>query len=278
MSRVLLAGESWTTISTHTKGFDSFTTSTYSEGCSWFVSALRDAGHDVIHLPNHLAAERFPRTCEELDGYHLVVLSDIGANTLLLPPQTFLAGQSHPNRLAVLSDWVRQGGSLLMVGGYLSFQGIEAKANYANTCLADVLPVEMERGDDREEAPQGVQPTVVNPKHPVVEGLPDTWPALLGYQRVKAKSEAEVVVVVDTHPLLVVGRAEEGRVMAFTSDMGPHWLPQAFVTWDGYARLWQQCISFLCGKAVTALSRHGGTPRESVNQGWLPTSLPRGEV
>ena len=41
----------------------------------------------------------------------------------------------------LLADWVRAGGRLLMVGGYLSFTGIEAKANYRNTPLADVLPV-----------------------------------------------------------------------------------------------------------------------------------------
>ncbi|VEA30618.1 Uncharacterized membrane protein [Salmonella enterica subsp. enterica] len=28
-----------------------------------------------------------------------------------------------------------------MIGGYLSFMGIEAKANYKNTVLAEVLPV-----------------------------------------------------------------------------------------------------------------------------------------
>lgn len=144
-----------------------------------------------------------------------------------------------------------------MVGGYLSFQGIEGKANYANTPLAGVLPVEMEAGDDREEAPEGVRPVVVNPAHPVVCGLPDTWPAVLGYQRVTPKRDAEVVVTVGAHPLLVVGRAEQGRVMAFTSDMGPHWLPDVFVEWDGYARLWQQCTSFLCqDSAATALPGH----------------------
>ncbi len=38
-----------------------------------------------------------------------------------------------------------------MIGGYLSFMGIEAKANYKNTVLADVLPVTMLDGDDRVE-------------------------------------------------------------------------------------------------------------------------------
>jgi uncharacterized membrane protein len=246
VSRVLLAGESWTTISTHIKGFDSFTTSTYSEGCTSFLAALRDVGHEVTYLPNHVAADQFPRVLEQLNDYDLVVLSYIGANTLALPSQTFLQGRPHPNRLALLSEWVRHGGGLLMVGGYLSFQGIEAKANYANTCLAEVLPVKMESGDDREEVPEGIQPVVVNAAHPVAAGLPAVWPALLGFQRVKPKPGAEVVAAVGTYPLLVAGRADKGRVIAFTSDMGPHWLPDSFVSWDGYARLWQQCTSFLC--------------------------------
>ncbi len=41
-----------------------------------------------------------------------------------------------------------------MIGGYLSFMGIEAKANYKNTVLADVLPVTMLDGDDRVEKPE----------------------------------------------------------------------------------------------------------------------------
>lgn len=246
MSRVLLAGESWTTTSTHTKGFDSFVTSTYAEGAGPFLKALRSAGHEVTYLPNHVAADHFPSTEAELDSFDLVVLSDIGANTLLLSAATFLAGTRTPNRLDALASWVRAGGSLLMVGGYLSFQGIEAKANYVNTAIADVLPVEMESGDDREETPHGVAPVVTNPEHPVTRGLPHVWPQILGFQRVRARAGADVLVEVDGQPLAVTGRAGKGRVMAFTSDMGPHWLPDDFVTWSGYDPFWQQSVRWLC--------------------------------
>ena len=258
MSAVLLAGESWITTSTHTKGFDSFTTSTYAEGADAFIAALRSAGHEVTYLPNHLAADRFPGTAAELAPYDLVVLSDIGSNTLLLPSRTFLAGQPQPNRLSELASWVRAGGALLMVGGYLSFQGIEGKANYANTALAGVLPVVLEAGDDREETPEGVCPRVLDMTHPVVAGLPATWPAVLGYQRARPKQGAEVVAAVGSHPLLVVGAAGGGRTAAFMSDMGPHWLPDNFVAWDGYARLWRQCVTFLCadGPASSAITAH----------------------
>ena len=44
--RVLIAGESWTTHSIHQKGFDSFTTTEYSEGVRW----LRDGRMGVSFL------------------------------------------------------------------------------------------------------------------------------------------------------------------------------------------------------------------------------------
>lgn len=271
MSRVLLAGESWMTTSVHTKGFDSFTTSAYAEGGAGFLAALRADGHEVTYQPSHVAAEQFPDTGPALSAYDLVVLSDIGANTLLLPPSTFLAGHRRPNRLAALAGWVRGGGALLMVGGYLSFQGIEGKANYANTPLADVLPVALEHGDDREERPEGVTPTVVAPSHPSVRGLPGTWPLVLGFQRVTAKPGATVVMTVDGRPLLVAGTAGRGRVIAFTSDMGPHWIPEQFMQWDGYPLMWQRMTRWLCeppgsDRGSAATSSDPGTVHRPMQQ------------
>jgi uncharacterized membrane protein len=44
------------------------------------------------------------------------------------------------------------------------------------------------------------------------------------------------------HPLLVTGRYGAGRTLAWTSDIGPHWLPEAFVRWPGYATLWRNAL------------------------------------
>lgn len=244
MARVLLAGESWSTTAIHTKGFDSFLTSSYEEGGGDFIAALERGGHEVDFMPNHVASDRFPATAAELDAYDVVVLSDIGANTLLLPRSVFVQGRAMPDRLAALADWVHAGGALLMVGGYLSFQGIEAKANYRATALAGVLPVVMEAGDDREETPQGVRPHVVS-RHPAVARVADELPAILGYQRFTMRPAAETLIAVDGRPLLVVGRHGGGRVAAFASDMGPHWLPPEFLAWDGYDPLWQDLIGWL---------------------------------
>jgi uncharacterized membrane protein len=245
MSRVLLAGESWSTTSIHTKGFDSFITSVYEEGAADYIAALTAAGHDVTFQPNHVAAEKFPYTVDELNEYDVVVLSDIGANTLLVPQKVFVGGQTVPNRLRALGEWVDAGGALLMVGGYLSFQGIEAKANYRATTLADVLPVLMEIGDDRQETPEGSLTEVTVADHPITRNMPEPWPHILGYHRLVPKEGAQVLATVGEHPLIVVGNYGRGRVAAFATDMGPHWLPRDFVEWPGYARLWQQLTAWL---------------------------------
>ncbi|WP_332702472.1 glutamine amidotransferase, partial [Devosia sp.] len=88
--RVLIAGESWTVHSIHQKGFDSFTTTEYAEGVRWLKAALENAGWEVVYQPAHVAAREFPGTVEALAEYDCVILSDIGANTLLLHPDTFV--------------------------------------------------------------------------------------------------------------------------------------------------------------------------------------------
>lgn len=96
---VLIAGESWIVHSIHQKGFDSFTTTNYGEGHQWLARALSAADWSVDHLPNHLANDQFPYTAEEMAAYDLIILSDIGANTLLLSNDTFTKSAVRPNRL-----------------------------------------------------------------------------------------------------------------------------------------------------------------------------------
>jgi uncharacterized membrane protein len=195
-------------------------------------------------MPNHVAAESFPYSADEFGAWDVVLLSDIGSNTLLIPPATFSRFEARPNRLAALRDWVRGGGGLGMIGGYLSFTGIEAKANYRATPLADVLPVAMEAADDRVETPEDPVPRVLA-DHAVVSGLGVEWPALLGYQRLGPRGT--VLATINGDPLLVVGAVAEGRALAYASDIGPHWAPPEFVEWDGYARLWDQAVRWLAG-------------------------------
>jgi uncharacterized membrane protein len=158
--RVLLCGESWVTHSVHVKGVDSFTTSSYVEGADRLRAALSSAGVAVDYLPGHLVPGQFPGSVAELAAYGAVILSDIGANSLLLAPDTFERSAVAPNRLAVIERYVHGGGGLLMIGGYFSFAGIDGKARYHATPVETALPVTISALDDRAERPEGVQPSV----------------------------------------------------------------------------------------------------------------------
>ena len=246
--RVLIAGESWTVHSIHQKGFDSFTTTEYAEGVSWLRDALQNAGWEVVYQPAHVAARDFPATPEALAEYDCVMLSDIGANTLLLHPETFTKSKVLPNRLNAIRDYVLGGGGFVMIGGYMTFQGIDAKAQYAGTSIEEVLPVTLLTRDDRVECPQGATPLLRDGEHPIAAGLGAKWPDLLGYNRVMQKPDTDLVATVGADPLIVAGKFGKGRSVAFTSDCGPHWAPPPFVGWDGYAPLWAQIADWVATK------------------------------
>ena len=115
--RVLIAGESWSVHSIHQKGFDSFTTTEYAEGVQWLRDALEAGGWDVTYQPAHVAARDFPTETTDLAQYDCVMLSDIGANTLLLHPDTFGHSKSLPNRLHTIRQYVKDGGGLIVFPG-----------------------------------------------------------------------------------------------------------------------------------------------------------------
>jgi uncharacterized membrane protein len=242
--RVLVAGESWIKHTIHMKGFDQFHTTEYEEGAGVFLAALEQAGFAVTYVRGHEISARFPKTAEELDAFDVVVLSDIGSNSFLLPDETFLRSERSPNKMSVLGDYVGGGGDLVMTGGYLSFTGVDGKARYGMSPLADVLPVTMLPHDDRVERSDGFGAAFDVPDHPVLGGTPAQWPPLLGFNRVVAKPDATVVARSGEDPLLVVGEYGGGRVVAFTSDLAPHWAPPEFVEWPHYASLWTSILSW----------------------------------
>lgn len=245
MSRkILIAGETWVTTATHTKGFDSFTTTTFGEGYSYLKAALEQSGYEVDVIENHVAATQFPDTAEALKQYSTIILSDIGANTLLLHPRTWLRAESTPNKLDAIARYVKDGGGLIMVGGYLTFTGIEAKGCWKDTVVEASLPVRLMATDDRREHPEGVTGEIVKADHPVVGGVDGALPKLLGYNRVTLAEGAELVATVCGDPLLAVTEAGAGRTAAFMSDCSPHWCPMDFVNWPGYRTLWSNLCAW----------------------------------
>ncbi|WP_134666764.1 MULTISPECIES: glutamine amidotransferase [unclassified Amycolatopsis] len=248
MVKVLLAGESWVSATIDHKGYDPFAHTQVEIGCERLLAVLAAEGVEVTHLRSHDVAEKFPQTLEELGAYDVVLLSDVGSNTLLLHPDTFTRGRPTPNRLKLLREWVRGGGGLMMAGGYLSFQGFEGKANYHRTPIEEILPVDIDPFDDRVETPEGVRAQVVQSGHPVVAGLDQEWPILLGYQHTTLKPDAELLATVEGDVMLAARRFGEGRTLAFTSDISPHWAPEEFMSWDGYRKLFAQALTWLAGR------------------------------
>jgi uncharacterized membrane protein len=249
--RILLIGESWVSAATHFKGFDQFGSVTFHTGAEPLVKSLKDSPFELTWMKAHEAVEQFPYDMKSLKHFDAFILSDIGSNSLLLPPDVWLHSRTVPNRLKLLRQRVEEGAGLLMCGGYFSFQGIDGKARWRRTPVEDVLPVTCLPWDDRVEIPEGTTGEIVLPEHPVMSGLNQVWPALLGVNEVELRVRDDVKMLVRLpdeqggHPLLVVGEYGRGRSAAWTSDIGPHWLSPDFCEWPGYRLLWINVLRWL---------------------------------
>jgi uncharacterized membrane protein len=129
------------------KGVDTFHTSVCKEGVAWLRKAVEKAGFEVIYVPNHHAKDGLSFTAKEYGEYAAVILFDTGLNTLLLPTVTFSKSMKRPNRCAAIRDYVRDCGALVMIGGYMSFGGIEGRARYgvAGICGLETLQYHLEK-------------------------------------------------------------------------------------------------------------------------------------
>lgn len=162
--KILLVGESWTSTSTHVKGFDQFATATWHTGATDFLAALADSPYAITYMPAHAAATDFPLTLEALQEWDAIILSDIGANTLLLHPDTWLKSRRTANRLTLLHDYVAGGGAD-DDRRLLQLPGINGGARYRHTEVEKVLPVRCLAWDDRIETPEGCYAEVTE-SHP----------------------------------------------------------------------------------------------------------------
>ncbi|MDC7246575.1 MAG: glutamine amidotransferase [Sphaerochaetaceae bacterium] len=244
---VLLAGESWMSQSTHHKGFDYFSSSTFETGHQYLLDAFEQDGEIVCtHLCAHEVPQKFPKSLDELKQFDVVILSDIGSNSLLLTKEVFLEGKKGVNRLELLKEYVGEGGGFCMAGGYLSFAGFEAKAKYYRTAVEEILPVSIFPFDDRVETPEGCFVVIEDEDHPVLEGIDEFPSYLLGYQEVTLKDDSCLIASTDKgDPLLALRDYGKGRSLAWTSDIGPHWCPHEFASSPAFKRLWQRSVRYL---------------------------------
>lgn len=248
MKHIFICGESYIGYTVHVKGADSMTTSGYFENVGWLRNALEQAGYQVTYMPSHLALDQFPDTVEKLQAYDLVILSDVGANTLMMTKTSFRSSLPAPDRCKALKAYVEQGGALIMVGGFMSFTGIEGKARYGVTPIADVLPVKLLPYDDRVETSEGSVPVTVEKDHPIFRGLPEQWSYFIGYNKTVADSaRGQVLATINGDPFIAVGQFGKGRSAVFTSDCAPHWAPQSFLDSPAYGTLWKNLADWATG-------------------------------
>lgn len=235
---VLLVGESWVTFSVEIKGRNIVQDSYYEEAAAYLNAALESAGADADFIPCHALSKQFPSTIDGLDAYDLVILSDVGADTLQITPRV-AAGETDIDRCRLLAEYVAKGGALGMIGGYMSFAGKNGAARYGRTALSDVLPVTISVADDRVETPDGPlpSPTASMPGSP-----PSEWPSILGYNKLEAAPDADMWATVRDDPLLVVGDYEDGSTFAFATDCAPHWAPEDFLEWKYLPTLWKNIL------------------------------------
>lgn len=157
-------------------------------------------------------------------------------------------GKRIVNRLKVTRDYVEQGGGFCMIGGYMTFQGMEAKGKWKDTVIENILPIELLRGDDRTEVPEGADLSCVPDSHPVLAGLPKTWPYILGYNKLIARPDSKVLVEYEGDPIISIREYGRGRTMAYAMDCAPHWAPAAMYEWEYYPKLWDNIVSWLAKK------------------------------
>jgi len=215
------------------------------------IDALEEGDIEVHHMTSEVAISEFPRTVEGLSEYDALILSDIECEVLALYP-FWIPGTELPrtNRLKAIREYTRQGGGLLMVGGWTSFSGRFGHGGYYDTPVEEALPVTCLKGvDDRVETPEGVHVNIKDSNHPILSGIPwDECPVFEGFNRIFPKDESSVLATIgegeDENPLVVVWEFGEGRAMAFSTDCSPHWAA-FFQPWEYYGQFWRQAIRWL---------------------------------
>ncbi len=199
----------------------------------------------------NMSPKKFAR---RLDWADVIVFGDVETKCLMLHPDFFNRNRwkgrsvTFPDRLAILTEWVRGGGHFHMLGGWYSFGGEIGKGGWGRSIFHEVLPVVCREGDDLIESTAGYVVRAAG-AHPVLEGIdPATMPPILGFNETTLRDGADAILEVEHrdrwYPLLAAQAVGEGKASAFTTSASPHWGIN-LVKWDQYDRLWNQLFTRL---------------------------------
>jgi len=157
-----------------------------------------------------------------------------GVSTFIL--SDYPASNFKGSAMALLSERVRNGGGLLMVGGWESFHG--KAGEYAATPIEEILPVQCLHSDDRANYCQGLA-LEAQKEHVILAGLSLQKPPIVcGYNRVDVKKDSQLILALrpiciragqisflpEKIPLLAIGSSGNGRTAAFATGFAPHWV------------------------------------------------------
>ena len=216
---------------------------------------LRTSNDLTMASPEELSLIPFPTDelfREHLDSFDLVIFQDFNYG----PYQ--VAGY-----LPRIRDYVLHGGAFAMVGGVRSF----GAGDYEHTPIADILPVRMAPGANAISEDE-FQPVLAESasRHPIVELVPDpaqnlkTWSELaplIGANKLLGVRDGAYALLEHPRekdaqggpmPVLAVGSAGQGRVLALAADSSWRWsLTTAGLRGDAsaYERFWDRALRWL---------------------------------
>ena len=166
------------------------------EECSLYT--MESYTHAMI-IANRLLYNKMPGG-KKLRNAELIVLADAPAGPNGIIPNFILKD---------MADFVRNGGRLVVFGGFFTLE----KGEYQRTPLADVLPVEL---GSPHTTGKFSQPTAINSLVPEYNWLNSGKPFNVAYyHNLKIRKNALVKLEADGKPILVEWQCGEGTVAVF---------------------------------------------------------------
>ena len=174
----------------------------------WLKAALESSGaHTVNSVPTWDFYMLGPGEYEKiLADYDVIIFSDVEAKNFQLAPNFFnhrLFGTrvlTFPDRVRLTVEAVRAGKALMLLGGWLSFNGEMGKGGWGRTGLRELLPVRCLETEDLVESTEGFTPTVRDEASGMLDGIDfGSFPPILGYNRTLPAAGAKVLLEVKSN-------------------------------------------------------------------------------
>jgi uncharacterized membrane protein len=215
---------------------------------------LRTSSDLTMAAPEELSLIPFPTDelfREHLDSFDLVIFQDFNYG----PYQV-------SGYLPRIREYVLHGGAFAMVGGSRAF----GAGGYERTPLAEILPVQMASGAGAVSEEEFQPVLATGARHPIVELVPDpvenqkTWaelaPLIGANKLLGVREDAYALLTHPTEkdaqgapmPVLAVGNAGQGRVLALGADSSWRWsITTAGMRGDAsaYDRFWDRALRWL---------------------------------